>query len=91
LIKIFNHNPRWSATEINLQEAANISVAIAILKLGNEKFIGDVGDIIRMHINDYAEAYDLPNLAKSSLYMRNFKYSKDIYSHVHAKAMTMYQ
>ena len=54
MVKLFNKNPRWTATELNLQEAANISVAIAILKLGNERFIGDVGDIIRMNINEQA-------------------------------------
>lgn len=52
LIKIFNQNERWNATEIDLQEAANISVAIAVLKIGNERFIGDVGDIIRMQIGE---------------------------------------
>lgn len=55
LIKIFNQNERWNATEINLQEATNISVAIAVLKIQNEKFIGDIGDIIRMQVNDDAE------------------------------------
>jgi hypothetical protein len=39
---------------------------------------------------DEAEAADLPNLAKSTHYMRAFKYSKDLYMQVHAKAMTMY-
>ena len=78
LIKIFNHNLRWNATEINLSEATNISVAIALLKIQNEKFIGDVGDIIRMNIEE-ADGTDLPNLAKSTHYMRAFKYSKDMY------------
>jgi len=87
LIKLFNQNPRWNATEINLQEAANISVAIAVLKVQNDKFIGDVGDVIRMRINEQADPEDLPNLAKSSFYMRNFNYSKDLYSQVHATAM----
>jgi len=36
LIKIFNENPLWKATDINLCEAINISVAIAVLKVGNE-------------------------------------------------------
>ena len=52
LIKLFNINPRWNATELNLAEAANISVAIAVLKLNGEKFIGDVGDIIRMKLDE---------------------------------------
>ena len=50
-----------------------------------------MGDIIRMTVNDQAFPEDLPNLAKSTFYMRQFKYSKDIYMHVHAKAMTMHQ
>ena len=79
LIKLFNNNPRWKNVEMDIGEAANISVAIAVLKLNGENFIGDIGDIIRMKINT-AEAQDLPNLAKSSHYMRNFKYSKDLYS-----------
>lgn len=90
LIKIFGQNERWNATEINLQEAANISVAIAILKVGNERFIGDVGDIIRMLIQEEAQAEDLPNLVKSTFYMRNFKYSRDLYSQVHATAFNLY-
>ena len=89
LIKLFNNNPRWKNTEINLNEAANISVAIAILKINSENFIGDIGDIIRMKLNT-AEPEDLPNLAKSSHYMRNYKYSVDLYSQVHARAMTMH-
>lgn len=51
--------------------------------------MGDVGDIIRMHINENVNPYDLPNLAKSTHYMRSFKYSQDIYSHIHATASTM--
>ena len=90
LIKIFNQNERWNATELNLKEASNVAVAIAILKLGGEKFIGDVADVIRMLVSSEAEAHDLPNLAKSTFYMRNFKHSRDIYSHVHATAVTMH-
>ena len=41
-------------------------------------------------IIDEAEGNDLPNLAKSTHYMRAFKYSKDLYMQVHAKAMTLY-
>ena len=76
---MFMDNPRWNATELNLSEATNISVAVAVLKIQNEKFIGDVGDIIRMHLES-ASQYDLPNLVKSTFYMRNFKYSRDLYS-----------
>ena len=89
LIKLFNNNPRWKNIDMNLHEASNISVAIAVLKLNGENFIGDIGDIIRMKLNT-AHPEDLPNLAKSSHYMRNYKYSVDLYSHVHAQAMTMH-
>jgi hypothetical protein len=87
LIKIFNGNERWNPTELNLKEASNIAVSVAILKLGNEKFIGDVSDVIRMLITSECEASDLPNLAKATFYMKNFKHSRDIYSHVHAAAV----
>ena len=65
-------------------------MAIALLKIQNEKFIGDVGDIIRMNIRNEDCLDDLVNLVKSTFYMREFKYSKDLYMHVHAKAMTLY-
>jgi hypothetical protein len=74
---------------MNLKEAANVSVAVAVLKLNGEKFIGDLGDIIRMKLAE-AEASDLPNLVKSSYYMKDYKYSRDIYSQVHARATVMY-
>jgi hypothetical protein len=79
LVKLFNQNPRWNATELNLSEASNVSVAIAVLKVTKDKFIGDIGDIIRMNIKE-TTPNDLPNLAKSSFYMRDFKFSKDLYS-----------
>ena len=84
LIKIFNKNPRWRATQLNLTEASHISVAIAILKVKNDKFIGDICDIIRANIQHKGaalegdvplreiEEHDLPNLAKSTFYLRNF-------------------
>lgn len=50
LIAIFNGNKRWTNTDINISEAANIAVAIASLKLNNAKFIADIGDIIRANI-----------------------------------------
>jgi len=90
LIQIFRSNPHWNATEIEFDEAANISVAIAILKVQDSKFIGDVGDIIRMHIDRDCMPQQLINLAKSSFYMREFQHSRDIYSVVHAKATRMY-
>lgn len=50
LIRVFNENPRWRATEMNFLEAANISVSLTILKVTNEKFIGDISDIIRANL-----------------------------------------
>jgi hypothetical protein len=56
LIKVFNGNKRWRPTELNISEAANISVAIATLKLEGagpiERFIADIGDVIRANIKD---------------------------------------
>jgi hypothetical protein len=71
LIKIFNGNKRWENTDLNIDEASNITVAIATLKIKSEKFIADIGDIIRMHLKK-ASNLDLINLAKSSKYMREF-------------------
>lgn len=71
LIKVFNGNKRWKATDINISEAANISIAIASLKLDNEKFIADIADIIRANLKD-AHNIDIINLAKSSFYFRAF-------------------
>lgn len=91
LIKLFNQNPRWNATELDILEATNISVGIAVLKVKNEKFIGDIGDIIRARLQEGKfEPSDLPNLAKSTKYMREFKYSRDLYSQVHATALTLH-
>lgn len=89
LVKVFNGNKRWKATDLNISEAANISVAIATLRLESENFIADVGDIIRANIKE-AENQDLINLAKSTHYMRNFKFTKDLYSHVHAELVSRY-
>eukprot|EP00347_Sterkiella_histriomuscorum_P024337 403331476 len=89
LIKIFNSNKRWRNTDVNIHEAANVSIAIASLKLQNDNFIADVGDIIRHNIKE-ASAIDLINLAKSSYYMREFKHTKDIYSTVHAESVSRY-
>ena len=50
LIKVFNSNPRWKPTVMNFFEATNISIAIAILKVENEKFIADIADILRMNL-----------------------------------------
>ena len=102
LVKLFNSNPRWLPTQVNFMEASNISVSIALLKVTNDKFIGDIADILRMNLQytgetktedvpmQQVQAEDLPNLAKSTFYMRNFKYSRDIYSQVHAKACLLH-
>jgi len=91
LIKMFNDNPRWHMIDIDIFEAVNISVGIAVLKIKNEKFIGDVGDLIRVRLQDGKyEVEDLPNLAKSTKYMREFKYSKDLYVVVHAEALKVF-
>jgi hypothetical protein len=71
LIKIFNSNKRWKPQELNIDEAANISVAIASLKLDYESFITDIGDIIRANLSK-ATNNDLINLSKSTFYMRKF-------------------
>ena len=52
LIKIFNNNKRWKNTDINISEATNMAIAIASLKLEKEKFIADVGDIIKANIKE---------------------------------------
>ena len=92
LIRIFNENPRWRGVDMNFIEAANISVAIAILKVNNEKFIGDISDIIRANLQykgeempmnsplQMVEPEDLPNIAKSSFYMRTYPTATDIYA-----------
>ena len=91
LIKIFNGNKRWKPTELNAGEAANISIAIASLRLKGagpiERFIADIGDVIRVTVKD-ASNTDLINLAKSTHYMRNFEHSRDLYSVVHAECLT---
>jgi len=93
LIKLFNGNKRWKNTELNISEAANISVAIASLKLEGqgpiERFTADIGDIIRANIKN-ATTHDLVNLAKTTFFMRKFAHTKDLYSHVHAECLTRY-
>lgn len=71
LIKIFNSNKRWTARDMNIHEAANVSVAVASLKLETEKFIADLADIVKANIKD-ATNNDMINLAKTSFYMRKF-------------------
>lgn len=93
LIKIFNGNKRWKATDLNIAEAANVSISIAALKLEGsgpiERFIADIGDIIRANLKD-ATNTDIVNLAKSTFYLRKFEHTRDLYSHVHAECVTRY-
>ncbi len=93
LIKLFNGNKRWRPTELNINEAANISVAIASLKLEGqgpiERFTADIGDIIRANLKN-ATTNDLVNLAKSTHFMRKSPHTKDLYTHVHAECLTRY-
>ena len=74
---------------MNITEAAVISSGLALVKVENLKFISDIGDVIKHNIND-ADPMDLIFLTKGAFYMRNFKHSIDVYSKVHARAMTMY-
>ena len=85
LIKIFNGNRRWQATELDQSDVAIIASSIESCSIANEKFIGDLGDIIR-HTIKQASELDLVLLTKGAYYMRSFKHSKDIYSVVHAEA-----
>jgi len=89
LIKLFNSNRRWKNIDLNISEAANISIAIATLKLKSENFIADIGDIVKANIKD-ANNYELINLAKSSHYFREFKHTKDLYSIVHAECVSRF-
>jgi hypothetical protein len=91
LVKVFNGNKRWKATDMNVAEAATISIAIASLKLEGagpmDRFIADIGDVIRANLKD-ASGMDLVNLAKATFYMRKFEHTRDLYSHVHAECTT---
>ena len=89
MIKLFNSNRRWKNIDLNISEAANISIAIATLKLKSENFIADIGDIVKANIKD-ANNYELINLAKSSHYFREFKHTKDLYSIVHAECVSRF-
>ena len=89
LVKIFSGNERWQATQMNIQEASTVCSGLALVRIESQKFIGDIGDIIRHNLKD-ANGVDLILLTKGAFYMRKFKYTKDIYSMVHAEAMSKY-
>ena len=71
LIKVFNVCKRWKQTDLTIHDAAAIASGLSMLKIGNEKFIADIGDIIRAKIKD-AEGQDLILLTRGSFYMRDF-------------------
>lgn len=74
---------------MNVDEAAIVCSGLALCRIENEKFIADLGDIIRHKIN-FAQGTDFILLAKGTHYMRNFKFTKDVYALVHARAITKF-
>ena len=64
---------------MNISEVSSICSGLALVRVEKQKFIADVGDIIRHNLKD-ATGVDLILLTKGALYMRKFKYTKDIYS-----------
>ena len=90
LVKIFNGNVRWQATEMQIEEAAIVASGLAIIRVENEKFLADLADVIK-HTLSQASPMDLVLLAKGSFYMRKFKHTGDLYATIHAHAMTNYK
>ena len=74
---------------MNITEAGVISSGLALVRVENLKFISDIGDIIKHNIAE-ASPMDLIFLVKGAFYMRNFKHTTDVYSHVHARALALY-
>ena len=68
---------------MNIHEAAVVSSGLALCKVENQKFLGDMGDIIKHNLAE-AKGMDLILLTKGSYYMRNFAFTKDVYNQVHA-------
>lgn len=54
---------------MNIGEVSLISSGLSVLKIENEKFIGDLADIIRQTLKD-ASNMDLILLTKGTFYMR---------------------
>jgi len=71
LIKIFNGNERWKATEMNVGEVALISAGLSTIRVENEKFVADLADVIKATLLD-ASGMDLILLTKGTHYMRKF-------------------
>ena len=74
---------------MNISEAAIVASGLSIVRLENQRFVDDVGDIIRRNISQ-ADPIDLVLLARGSHFMRDFPNSKDIYTQVHARALSLY-
>ena len=74
---------------MNIAEIGIVCSGLALVREGNEKFIADIGDIIRHNLK-HATGIDLILLTKGSYYMRNFKYTTDLYTLVHAEAMSKF-
>jgi len=84
LIKIFNGNRRWKAIEFEASDCAIIASVLSACQVGNEKFVADLGDIIK-HTLKGATELDLVLLTKGAFYMRDFRHTKDLYAQVHAE------
>lgn len=81
LIKIFNQNHRWEKKHISLDQASNISVAVAVLQVKDQTFIDDVSQIIKNKKHEIEPSH-ITNLVKSSFYFTN-----DLYEFVHQIAL----
>ena len=62
---------------------------LAVARVSNDKFIADLGDLVRHNIKE-ASGIDLIMLAKGSHYMRGFQHTTDVYATVHAAAMSKF-
>ena len=74
---------------MDIAEIGIVCSGLALVREGNEKFIADIGDIIRHNLK-HATGIDLILLTKGTYYMRNFKYTTDLYTLVHAEAMSKF-
>jgi hypothetical protein len=72
---------------MNIHEVAKIASGLAMIRVENEKFIADLGDVIKMTLKN-ATPTDLILLVKGGYYMRKFKHTADIYAMVHASCMS---
>ena len=79
LSKIFNGNRRWKAIEFEAADCALIASVLSATQVGNEKFVADLGDIIK-HTLKQATELDLVLLTKGAYFMRDFRHTKDLYA-----------